>query len=51
MQWQFFVGACLLAGAALLPQAPVRPVLAGMALALVIHYGWLKLAAHRNGGR
>jgi hypothetical protein len=49
-QWQAFVGACLLAGAALLPHAPVRSVLAGMALAGLIHYAWLKLAARRNGG-
>jgi hypothetical protein len=51
MQWQFFFGACLLAGAALLPHAPVRPVLAGMALAGVIHYAWLKLTTRRNGAR
>lgn len=51
MQWQFFFGACLLAGAALLPHAPARPVLAGMALAGVIHYAWLRLATRRNGGK
>jgi len=50
-QWQAFLGACLLAGAALLPHAPLRPVLGGMALAGVIHYAWLKLATRRNGGR
>jgi len=51
IQWQAFFGACLLAGAALLPHAPVRPVLAGMGLAGVIHYAWLKLAARRGGGK
>ena len=50
-QWQSFFGACLLAGAALLPHAPVRPVLAGMALAGFIHYAWLRLATRRNGGK
>jgi hypothetical protein len=51
MQWQAFFGACLLAGAALLPHAPARPVLAGMGLAGVIHYAWLRLATRRNDGR
>jgi hypothetical protein len=51
LEWQFFLGACLLAGAALLPHAPVRPVLAGMGLAGVIHYVWLRLATRRNGGK
>ena len=51
IQWQSFFGACLLAGAALLPHAPARPVLAGMALAGVVHYAWLKLATRRNGRR
>jgi hypothetical protein len=41
----------MFAGAALLPHAPVRPVLEGMALAGVIHYTWLKLALRRNGRR
>jgi len=50
LPWQFFFGACLLTGAALLPHARVRPVLAGMALAGVIYYGWLRLAARRKGG-
>ena len=51
LQWQFFFGSCLLAGAALLPHAPVRPVLEGMALAGVVHYAWLKLTTRRNGGK
>jgi hypothetical protein len=50
MDWRFFFGACLLAAAALLPHAPPRPVLAGMALAAAIHYGWGK-RARRDGGR
>jgi hypothetical protein len=49
--WQSFFGACLLAGAALLPHAPARPVLAGMALAGLIQFAWLTLIARRNGGR
>jgi hypothetical protein len=48
MPWQPFLGACLLAGAALLPHAPVRPVLAGMALAAVIRFA-VTLAARRSG--
>ena len=51
LEWQAFLGACLLAGAALLPHAPLRPVLAGMAVAGLIHYAWLKLAVRRNGGK
>jgi hypothetical protein len=50
-QWQAFLGACLLAGTALLPRAPVRPVVAGMALAGVVHYAWLKLSTRRSGGK
>ena len=45
--WQCFLGACLLAGAALLPHAPVRPVLAGMGLAGVIQFAWLMLISRR----
>ena len=51
LEWQAFLGACLLAGAALLPHAPLRPVLAGMAVAGGIHYAWLKLTVRRNGGK
>jgi len=50
LEWQFFLGACLLTGAALLPHAPVRPVLAGMAAAGVIHYAWLRLTTRGKGG-
>jgi len=35
-----FAGACLLTAALLLPHAPVRPVLAGMGLAGLIHWTW-----------
>jgi hypothetical protein len=48
IEWQSFLGACLLVGAALLPHAPLRQVLAGMALAGLIYYVWLKRAARRN---
>ena len=47
---QCFLGACLLVGAALLPHAPVRPVLAGMAVAGVIEFAWFRLIARRKGG-
>jgi hypothetical protein len=50
LEWQFFFGACLLTGAALLPHAPVKPVLAGMALGGAIHYAWSKLVTRRKGG-
>ena len=48
-QWQAFLGACLLTGAALLPHVAARPVLAGMALAAIIHYGWSRLTIGRTG--
>jgi hypothetical protein len=51
IEWQSFLGACLLVGAALLPHAPLRQVLAGMTLAGLIYYAWLKRAARRNGGK
>jgi len=46
---QFFFGSCLLTGAALLPHAPVRPVLAGMALAALIQYAWFRLTRRGRG--
>jgi hypothetical protein len=36
MKWQFFLGACFLTAAMLLPHARTRPVFAGMALAAVL---------------
>jgi hypothetical protein len=40
MRWQFFLGACLLTGALLLPHAPVRSILGGFGLAAVVHLTW-----------
>jgi uncharacterized membrane protein len=40
MQWKFFLGACLLAGALLLPHGGIVPVVAGMVLARVIQLAW-----------
>ncbi len=46
--WQAFLGSCVLAGAALLPHAPIRPVLAGMALAAFMRYVWSRLTSGRG---
>ena len=43
---QCFCGACLLTVALLLPHAPLAPVLAGLALAGLIQWGWW----HSGGG-
>jgi hypothetical protein len=40
MQWKFFLGACFLTGAVLLPHVGLVPVCAGMALAGVILLAW-----------
>jgi len=48
LEWQFFFGSCLLTGAALLPHAPIRPVLGGMALAAFIRYAWSRLTRRRG---
>jgi hypothetical protein len=43
MEWKFFLGACLLVGAALVPHAGLRPVAAGIALAAGIRWLWYQL--------
>ena len=48
MQWKFFLGACFLTGALLLPHAGRRPVVAGMALAALVQWGWSRI---RGGPR
>jgi hypothetical protein len=48
LQWQCFLGSCLLTGAALLPHTRVRPVLGGMALAAFIRYAWSRLTSRRR---
>ncbi len=45
---QCFAGACLLTLAALLPHAPVMPLVAGIALAGLIQWGWWRM---RRGDR
>jgi hypothetical protein len=44
MQWKFFLGACFLTGALLLPHAGLKPVLAGMALAGLIQLAWSRIS-------
>ena len=46
MEWTFFLGACFLTGALLLPHAGMMPVVAGMALAGLMHLAWSRI-----GGR
>jgi hypothetical protein len=46
MKWQFFVGACFLTGALLLPHASPRAVVSGMALAALLRWLW----DHTGGG-
>jgi hypothetical protein len=40
LKWPFFLGACFLTGAILLPHAPLRPVIGGMAMAAVLRAAW-----------
>jgi hypothetical protein len=46
MDWKFFLGACFLTAALLVPQAGMRPVAAGMVLAALVRLAW----ARRGGG-
>jgi hypothetical protein len=43
MQWKFFLGACFLTGAVLIPHTRWLPLIAGMALAglLQLLFAWL----------
>jgi hypothetical protein len=43
IRWEFFLGACFLTGALLLPQTSVLPVVSGMAFAAVILVAWRRL--------
>lgn len=45
--WAFFIGACLLTGALLLPHGGAGPVIAGMLLAALVQWGWSRF----GGGR
>jgi hypothetical protein len=43
MQFRFFVGACFLTAAMLLPHANALPVVAGMLLAAAVQWAWSRL--------
>ncbi len=43
MKWQFFLGACFLTGALLLPHVKTWPVMAGMGLAGLLQWGWSRI--------
>ena len=47
-QWRFFLAACLLTGALLLPHAPVASVVTGMALAGLVQVGWTWFSGRRD---
>jgi hypothetical protein len=42
MPWRFFLGACLLTAAILLPHANPAPVVVGMLLAGLVQWTWWK---------
>jgi hypothetical protein len=44
MRWKFFLGACLLTGALLLPHAAIVPVIGGMVLAGLIQVAWGRIS-------
>ena len=46
--WEFFLGACLLTGAAILPHAAPKTVAAGMALAAVLRWLWFRVRRKRD---
>jgi hypothetical protein len=43
VQWKFFLGACFLTVALVLPHAGMVPVIAGMALAGLIQLAWSRI--------
>ncbi len=43
LRWAFFVGACYLTGALLLPRISPLPVFTGMALAAAIMVAWSRI--------
>jgi hypothetical protein len=51
MHWRFFLGACFLTGALLLPHAGTAVVIAGMALAGLIQFGWSVIVRRRDEHR
>ena len=48
MEWQFFLAACLLTGALLIPLAGIGPAVTGMVLAGLIQFGWSRRAVARR---
>jgi hypothetical protein len=44
MRWKFFLGACFLTGALVLPHTRLAPVLTGMALAGLIQLAWWQIS-------
>jgi hypothetical protein len=40
VQWRFFLGACLLTAALLLPHANAGAVITGMLIAALVQWGW-----------
>src|SRR5262245_8001490 len=48
MPWKFFVGACFLTGALLIPHGGKMPVLAGMGLAALVNWAWSRLPRFRR---
>ena len=40
MEWKFFLGACFLTAALLVPFAGPRPIVAGMVLAALVLLAW-----------
>ena len=51
LRWRFFLGACLLTGAVLLPYVKAGPVIAGMVLAGLIQIAWSRLTGSQGPGR
>jgi hypothetical protein len=43
VQWRFFFGASFRTGALLLPHARATPVVAGIALACALQWGWSQM--------
>jgi mannose/fructose-specific phosphotransferase system component IIA len=50
MQWKYFLGASFLTAALLVPHAGTEPVIAGMALALLLQWLRSRIRGGRKGG-
>jgi hypothetical protein len=51
VRWRFFLGACFLTGALLVPLAGVVPVATGIVLAGVVQLAYLRVRRALAGGR